>query len=114
MNKEIVPHEERCAECRVRRAERLCDYIKEYGWTTAGHPRNFTFTCDLPLCKECAVRVNNHDFCDQHAKLYEIDQRYWRSKEAHRKNAIRNAWYSKMINEGKQYCEVCYEETKDK
>jgi hypothetical protein len=56
-----------CALCRVKEATQLCDFVVDYYWMS--HVGNSTFTCDLPMCKECSQEYSNHDFCPEHFKM---------------------------------------------
>lgn len=70
-----------CAICRVRVAERLCDYVirydnsviffRDYKMFVEENSKCKHETCDLPMCKQCAKQVGvNVDFCPHHYRLY--------------------------------------------
>lgn len=72
-----------CPICKKREATQLCDYIVRYDngiiffrhrplFNKVNSPGYKHETCDLPLCKECAVEVGTDaDICPHHYKLYQ-------------------------------------------
>lgn len=69
-----------CAICKVRVAEKLCDYVIRYDNSIIFYRNLQRFirensrcrheTCDLPLCNKCAIEIGvNVDFCPHHYKL---------------------------------------------
>lgn len=69
-----------CAICKVRVAEKLCDYVIRYDNSIIFYRNLQRFirenssrheTCDLPLCNKCAIEIGvNVDFCPHHYKLH--------------------------------------------
>lgn len=70
-----------CPICKKHQATQLCDYVIKYSNTVLFMRTYQDFlrensgtkneTCDLPLCKKCAIEVGpNADLCPHHHKLY--------------------------------------------
>lgn len=55
-----------CEFCKKRKATRLCDFVVGEFWTSIDF-KTKRFTCDKPICDECALKLNDHfDFCPTH------------------------------------------------
>lgn len=57
-----------CALCRSREATQLCDFVVEYAWFSKPG-LDGRYTCDLPMCIECAKSQPGYDFCPYHKKM---------------------------------------------
>ena len=93
-----------CAECRVNEATQLCDFVTEYAWTSLKdeHGRMIgpmKSTCDLPMCKSCAVSYPGHDLCKQHERIMKLDREYWKSVQASKKKKIIARFHIKRLSD---------------
>lgn len=61
----------KCVVCKEKEVEVLCDFPihfkqekDESGLKVEAEP------CNLPMCRECSLRVIHMDYCPYHAELY--------------------------------------------
>lgn len=82
-----------CPFCKRNEATQLCDFVVDYGWTTAKDDNgrmmgSYTITCDNEMCKECADNIGGHEFCPSCKKLYDY------VKENHERRMRHVRWFS--------------------